>query len=90
MAIQWFPGQMTAARRDAAETMERIDVVIEVLDARIPAAGSNPLINVMRLYRQRPCLKILNKSDLADPAVTKAWLDFFNAQKKVTDRKSVV
>lgn len=84
MAIQWFPGHMTAARRDAAETMERIDVVIEVLDARIPAAGSNPLINEIRLYRQRPCLKILNKSDLADPVVTKSWLDFFNAQKKVT------
>ena len=75
---------MTAARRDAAETMERIDVVIEVLDARIPAAGSNPLINEIRLYRQRPCLKILNKSDLADPAVTKAWLNFFNAKKNIS------
>ena len=83
MAIQWFPGHMTAARRDAAEAMERIDVVIEVLDARIPAAGSNPLINEIRLYRQRPCLKILNKSDLADPAITKAWLNFFNAKKNV-------
>ena len=83
MAIQWFPGHMTAARRDAAEAMERIDVVIEVLDARIPAAGSNPLINEIRLYRQRPCLKILNKTDLADPAATKAWLNFFNAQKNV-------
>jgi len=74
---------MTAARRDAAEAMERIDVVIEVLDARIPAAGSNPLINEIRLYRQRPCLKILNKTDLADPAATKAWLNFFNAQKNI-------
>lgn len=83
MAIQWFPGHMTAARRDAAEAMERIDVVIEVLDARIPAAGSNPLINEIRLYRQRPCLKILNKTDLADPAATTAWLNFFNVQKNV-------
>ncbi len=90
MAIQWFPGHMTAARRDAAETMERIDVVIEVLDARIPAAGSNPLINEIRLYRQRPCLKILNKSDLADPAVTKAWLNFFNAQKNAKKNISAV
>ena len=89
MAIQWFPGHMTAARRDAAETMERIDVVIEVLDARIPAAGSNPLINEIRLYRQRPCLKILNKSDLADPAVTKAWLNFFNAQKNAPQGDNV-
>ena len=83
MPIQWFPGHMTSARKKAAETMERIDVVIEVLDARVPAAGSNPLINELRLHRQRPCLKILNKADLADPAATKAWLSFYNAQKDV-------
>ena len=83
MAIQWFPGHMTSARKQAAETMARIDVVIEVLDARVPEAGSNPLINELRLHRQRPCLKILNKTDLADPAATKAWLNFYNAQKDV-------
>jgi ribosome biogenesis GTPase A len=83
MAIQWFPGHMTSARKKAAETMERIDVVIEVLDARVPEAGSNPMIREMREYRQRPCLKILNKADLADPAATKAWLDHFNSQKNV-------
>jgi ribosome biogenesis GTPase A len=83
MAIQWFPGHMTSARKKAAETMERIDVVIEVLDARVPAAGSNPLIHELLEHRQRPCLKILNKTDLADPAATKAWLDHFNRQKNV-------
>jgi ribosome biogenesis GTPase A len=83
MAIQWFPGHMTSARKKATETMERIDVVIEVLDARVPEAGSNPMIREMREFRQRPCLKILNKSDLADPAATKAWLDHFNSQKSV-------
>ncbi len=83
MPIQWFPGHMTSARKKAAETMERIDVVIEVLDARVPEAGSNPLIKELRLHRQRPCLKILNKADLADPAATKAWLSFYNAQKDV-------
>ena len=83
MAIQWFPGHMTSARKKAAETMARIDVVIEVLDARVPQAGSNPLIHEVRLHRQRPCLKILNKADLADPAATKAWLAYFNAQKDV-------
>ncbi len=83
MAIQWFPGHMTSARKKAAETMARIDVVIEVLDARVPQAGSNPLINELRLHRQRPCLKILNKADLADPAATKAWLNFYNSQKDV-------
>ena len=83
MAIQWFPGHMTSARKKAAETMERIDVVIEVLDARVPEAGSNPMIRELRQHRQRPCLKILNKTDLADPAVTKAWLAYFNAQPGV-------
>jgi ribosome biogenesis GTPase A len=74
---------MTSARKKAAETMERIDVVIEVLDARVPAAGSNPLIRELRDHRQRPCLKILNKTDLADPDATKAWLNHFNSQKNV-------
>ncbi len=83
MSIQWFPGHMTSARKKAAETMERIDVVIEVLDARLPEASCNPLINELRLHRQRPCLKILNKADLADPAATKAWLNFYNKQKNV-------
>ena len=83
MAIQWFPGHMTSARKKAAETMERIDVVIEVLDARVPAAGSNPLIHELHEHRQRPCLKIRNKTDLADPEATKAWLTYFNRQKNV-------
>ena len=83
MSIQWFPGHMTSARKKAAETMARIDVVIEVLDARVPEAGSNPLISELRLHRQRPCLKILNKADLADPRTTQLWLDFYNAQKDV-------
>jgi ribosome biogenesis GTPase A len=74
---------MTSARRKAAETMEFIDVVIEVLDARAPEASSNPMIRELREHRQRPCLKILNKSDLADPAITQAWLDFYNGQQGV-------
>jgi ribosome biogenesis GTPase A len=74
---------MTSARKKAAETMERIDVVIEVLDARVPEAGSNPMIRELRLHRQRPCLKILNKTDLADPVVTQQWLTHFNAQPGV-------
>jgi ribosome biogenesis GTPase A len=74
---------MVSARKKAAETMERIDVIIEVLDARVPEAGSNPVIKELRLHRQRPCLKILNKADLADPAVTTAWLNFYNEQKGI-------
>jgi len=83
MAIQWYPGHMTAARKKAAETMAQTDMVIEVVDARLPEASSNPMIAELRLARQRPCLKILNKADLADPAATQAWLKFYNAQKGV-------
>ena len=83
MAIQWFPGHMTSARRKAAETMEFTDVIIEVLDARAPEASCNPMIRELREHRQRPCLKILNKIDLADPATTQEWLDYYNKQEGV-------
>lgn len=83
MAIQWFPGHMTAARKKAAETMAHIDVVIEVVDARLPEASCNPMISELRRARQRACLKILNKADLADPRVTQAWLAWYNRQPNV-------
>ena len=83
MAIQWFPGHMTSARKKAAETMAHVDVVIEVVDARLPAASTNPLVQELRLHRQRPCLKVLNKSDLADPRVTKAWIAYYDQQPGV-------
>jgi ribosome biogenesis GTPase A len=83
MAIQWFPGHMTSARRKAAETMEFTDVIIEVLDARAPEASCNPMIRELREHRQRPCLKILNKIDLADPVSTQEWLDYYNKQEGV-------
>ena len=63
--------------------MEKTDLVIEVLDARLPVASSNPMIEQLRKHRQRPCLKILNKADLADPVATKTWLEHFSAQKDV-------
>lgn len=63
--------------------MEKTDLVIEVVDARLPQASCNPMIDELRKFRQRPCLKILNKSDLADPAATSAWLAYYNAQKDV-------
>jgi ribosome biogenesis GTPase A len=74
---------MNAARKKAAETMEMTDMVIEVLDARLPQASCNPMVEQLRLHRQRPCLKILNKSDLADPVATQAWIAHYNAQKGV-------
>ncbi|MEF8703328.1 MAG: ribosome biogenesis GTPase YlqF [Candidatus Accumulibacter sp. UW26] len=83
MTIQWYPGHMTSARKKAAETMASIDVVIEVVDARLPEASTNPMVRELRLQRQRPCLKVLNKADLADPLVTQAWIDYYNAQDGV-------
>jgi ribosome biogenesis GTPase A len=75
---------MNAARKKAAEQMENTDLVIEVLDARLPEASCNPMVEELRLFRQRPCLKILNKVDLADPAATAAWSAFYNSQPGVT------
>ncbi len=74
---------MNAARKKAAESMEKTDMVVEVLDARLPQASCNPMIEQLRLHRQRPCLKILNKSDLADPVATQAWIDYYNRQQDV-------
>ena len=82
MSIQWFPGHMVAAQKKAAETMEFTDVVIEVLDARAPAASQNPMIKELGAARQRVNLKILNKADLADPKVTDQWIQYFNSLPK--------
>ena len=83
MSVNWFPGHMDSARKEAAKAMAKVDVVIEILDARVPGASSNPLIERMRLHRQRPCLKVLNKSDLADPEVTAAWVRSLGKEKQV-------
>ncbi len=84
MSIQWYPGHMTSAKKKAAETLAVADVGVEVLDARLPAASSNPMIHELRAFRQRPCLKLLNKADLADPEATKAWLKHFSEQPGVS------
>ena len=81
MAIQWFPGHMHKARKQMKETMPQVDIVLEVLDARIPYSSENPLVDELR--GTRPCIKLLNKSDLADPAVTKAWQRYFEREKGV-------
>lgn len=80
MTISWYPGHMFKANKELAKLMQQIDVVIEVLDARMPGASSNPLMHKMRLQHHKPCLHILNKADLADPAHTRAWLQYFNSQ----------
>ncbi|MBP6345687.1 ribosome biogenesis GTPase YlqF [Neisseriaceae bacterium CLB008] len=80
MAIQWFPGHMHKAKKAIAERMKTTDVVIEVLDARLPGSSANPLLE--NLSERRPKLKILNKQDLADPVRTEAWLAHYNNQSK--------
>ena len=78
MAIQWFPGHMHLTRQAIAERVKSIDVVIELLDARLPGSSSNPLLT--ELAGHKPTLKVLNKQDLADPARTQAWLAWYGAQ----------
>ena len=80
MAIQWFPGHMHLTRQAITERVKEIDVVIEVLDARLPGSSANPLLQEMTGHKPR--LKILNKQDMADPTQTKAWLDWYNAQSE--------
>jgi ribosome biogenesis GTPase A len=77
-AIQWFPGHMHLTRKLIEERVKDIDVVIEVLDARIPGSSFNPLLQ--ELTGHKPRVKLLNKQDVADPARTQAWLDWYNAQ----------
>jgi ribosome biogenesis GTPase A len=78
MSLQWYPGHMTKARRELAALMPSQDVVIEVLDARLPAACSNPVIAELR--GNKPVVKVLTKRDLADQTVTEAWVKYFAAQ----------
>ncbi len=75
MTIKWYPGHMAKARRQIVEGLARIDVVVEVLDARLPASSANPLLDELR--HGKPCIKVLNKNDLADPLVTEAWIRYF-------------
>ena len=78
MAIQWFPGHMHLTQKAISERVKDTDVVIELLDARLPASSANPMLS--QLTSSRPTLKVLNKQDLADPARTAQWLAHFNAQ----------
>lgn len=93
MTIQWFPGHMNTTRHQLAERMPATDVVVELLDARLPGASSNPLLDELRRDVQGkgpdgrpgdlPCITLLTKSDLADPAVTALWRDHFHAHRQV-------
>jgi len=81
MAIQWFPGHMHKARKEIKKVMPNIDLIIEVLDARIPYSSENPLIAELR--GDKPCIKLLNKADLADAKITQLWVDHFQASRNI-------
>ena len=78
MAIQWFPGHMNVTKKAILERIKDIDVVIELLDARLPGSSANPMLAEMTGTRRK--LKVLNKQDLADPDRTEAWLAWYRAQ----------
>ncbi|MEQ5802625.1 ribosome biogenesis GTPase YlqF [Halomonas sp. H10-9-1] len=76
--LGWYPGHMHKARRQITEALPEIDVVIEVLDARLPYSSANPML--AELTRHKPVLKILSRADLADPQRTREWVAHFDAQ----------
>ncbi|MDY0190737.1 MAG: ribosome biogenesis GTPase YlqF [Desulfuromonas sp.] len=78
MSIDWFPGHMRKTHKLLSEMMPKIDIVIEVLDARLPQSSANPLFAPIR--GTKPCIKLLNKNDLADPQATKAWVSYLQKQ----------
>jgi ribosome biogenesis GTPase A len=81
MSLQWYPGHMTKARRELTALMPSQDVMIEVIDARLPKASSNPLLAEIR--GNKPAVKVLTKHDLADPEVTRAWVTYFEGEPGV-------
>ncbi|MEL0613512.1 ribosome biogenesis GTPase YlqF [Marinomonas arenicola] len=81
MSVQWYPGHMNKARREIEEVMTQVDIVIEVLDARIPDSSQNPMLNTLRGVV--PVLRLLNKKDLADRDRLALWLDHWRGSETV-------
>ena len=75
--IQWYPGHMAKAIRQIEEKLHLVDIVFELVDARIPESSRNPMVK--EVIQQKPHLLVLTKSDLADPVITKQWLDFYQS-----------
>lgn len=80
MAINWYPGHMNKARKELSKVMQKIDLVIELLDARIPKASANPLLD--SITGTVPRIIVLSKADLADPTITTQWQTRIGAQAK--------
>ena len=81
MNINWYPGHMAKTKRQITEDMKLVDVVIELLDARIPVSSQNP--DISRLVNNKKRIVILNKADLADPVETKKWIEYFKKKNIV-------
>lgn len=79
--INWFPGHMAKARRQIGELMPKIDVVIEILDARLPKSSMNPVLSQVR--GDKPVVRLLSKADLADPDITDAWRAYFSREQNL-------
>lgn len=79
--IQWFPGHMHKAHKQIKEVLPQVDIIIEVVDARIPYSSENPLIAHIR--EKTPCIKVLNKSDLADPDITAQWITYLEQEQGI-------
>ena len=75
--IQWFPGHMAKTRRLISENLKEVDIIIEILDARIPYSSKNP--EIAKLIGDKPCLTILNKAGLANKATTKKWIEYYKS-----------
>ena len=78
MTIQWFPGHMAKARREVQEKLKLVDIIFELIDARLPLSSRNPMID--QVINQKPRLLILNKADMADEAETNKWVQYFANQ----------
>ena len=81
MKIQWFPGHMHKASKEIKEKLPEMDLLIEVLDARLPGSSENPMIAAIR--GEKPCIKLFNKSDLADPDLTQQWQAFYEQDQGI-------
>lgn len=81
MHIQWYPGHMHKANKEIKEVLPKIDLIIEVLDARIPFSSQNPLLSTLR--GEKPCIRVLSKSDLADPDITLQWQAYLEQEQGV-------
>jgi ribosome biogenesis GTPase A len=84
MAIGWYPGHMHKARKDITQALQQVDAVIEMVDARLPYSSENPLLN--KLIGKKARIRVLNKNDLADPAVTDQWERYYHEQGIATFR----